>query len=64
MLLGVLVTKTLTPETCNIWGQSRTLEELSFGKAYREELTKEELREESELVGMSRRRRNDVSKSK
>lgn len=64
MLLGALVTKTLTPETCNIRGQSRTLEELSFGKEYREELMKEELRDESEMVEISRRRRKDVSQSK
>ena len=60
MLLGALVTKTITPETCNIWGQSRTLEDLSFGKAHREELRIQELREESEASGPRRRRGENV----
>lgn len=61
MLLGAQVTKSLTPETCNIWGQSRTLEDLSFGKAYREELTNKELREESDGNG-ARRRRGEIQR--
>lgn len=59
MLLGTVTTKYLTPETCNIWGQSRTLEELSFGKAHREQLRAEESREETEL-GVMRRRGREI----
>lgn len=46
MVLGAVITKFLTPETCDIWGKSRTLEELSFGKARREELKKKDLETE------------------
>lgn len=42
MIAGALISKYITPETCDIWGQSRKLEDLSFGKAKREELKRVE----------------------
>lgn len=48
MILGAAITMFLTPETCDIWGKSRTLEDLSFGKARREELRMRDLEIERE----------------
>jgi len=42
MIAGAIVTKYLTPETCDINGKSRTLEELSFGKSHRKEMERVE----------------------
>ena len=38
MASGALVTQFLTPETCDIWGKSRTLQDLSQGRLHRKAL--------------------------
>ena len=55
MVIGAVITKYMTPETCDIYGKSRTLEELSHGKAYREKLTLEEKQREEEFRRNNRR---------
>lgn len=52
MLAGAWVSKYITPETCDIWGKSRKLEDLSHGIERRRELE----REEKAAVGEARRR--------
>lgn len=42
MVAGAGVSKYLTPETCDIWGKSRKLEDLSHGIERRREMKREE----------------------
>lgn len=42
MIAGALVTKIWMPNPSNIWGQSRTLEDLSMGKAARKRYERQE----------------------
>lgn len=42
MLVGAALSQYLTPETCDIHGKSRTLEELAQGKSHRRKLEREE----------------------
>lgn len=42
MVAGAAITKYMTPETCDINGKSRTLEELSQGKKVRGEMERVE----------------------
>ena len=42
MLVGALVTKYLTPETCDIRGRGRKLEDLAKGKSHRKKMEQEE----------------------
>ena len=42
MLVGAALTRYLTPETCDIHGKSRKLEDLARGKLYRREIEREE----------------------
>ena len=42
MLVGAALTRYLTPETCDIHGKSRKLEDLAKGKSYRREMEREE----------------------
>ena len=42
MVAGAAITKYLTPETCDIDGKSRTLEQLSFGKGARRDMERAE----------------------
>lgn len=42
MVAGAGVSKYLTPETCDIWGKSRKLEDLSHGIERRREMKQEE----------------------
>lgn len=51
MVAGALVSHSITPETCDIWGKSRNLEDLGHGIERRKEL----IREEEALVGEARR---------
>lgn len=48
MASGALVTHYLTPETCDIWGKSRTLQELSQGRLYRKELEAAEKKQDAQ----------------
>jgi hypothetical protein len=48
MLLGGIATKYFTPETSDIWGRSRSLPDLSLGKAHRKRLIEKEKNEEKE----------------
>ncbi len=52
MVAGAWVSHYITPETCDIWGKSRKLEDLSHGIERRKEL----MREEEVAVGEARRR--------
>ena len=42
MLLGAALSQYLTPETCDLHGKSRTLEDLALGKERRREMEREE----------------------
>lgn len=42
MVSGALITKLWVPNPCNIFGQSRSLEDLGLGKAARRRLEKDE----------------------
>ena len=42
MLVGALISYYITPETCDIWGNSRALEDLAKGKSYRKQLEQKE----------------------
>lgn len=42
MAVGAVITKLWVPNPSNIWGQSRTLEDLSRGKAARKRYEKQE----------------------
>ena len=42
MLVGALISYYLTPETCDIWGNSRKLEDLAKGKHHRKRMEQEE----------------------
>lgn len=53
MLVGALLTRYMTPDTCDIDGKGRKLEDLAKGKRFRKE---EERRERDREV--SRRKRN------
>ncbi|MCJ1393914.1 hypothetical protein MMC18_006790 [Xylographa bjoerkii] len=48
MLVGATISQYLTPETCDIWGNSRPLEDLSLGKRHRQALRDAERKEERE----------------
>ena len=42
MLGGVALSYYVTPETCDIWGKSRKLEDLAKGKEHRRQMEEEE----------------------
>jgi len=42
MVFGAVITKVWVPNPCNLWNQSRSLEELGLGKASRKRMEKEE----------------------
>lgn len=42
MVFGAIITKIWVPNPCNIWGQSRSLEDLGLGKAARKRMEKDE----------------------
>lgn len=42
MLVGAALSQYLTPETCDILGKSRKLEDLSKGKSHRRDMEREE----------------------
>ena len=42
MLVGAALSQYLTPETCDIHGKSRTLEDLAKGKSHRKEMERQE----------------------
>jgi hypothetical protein len=50
MAIGVVITKYLTPETCDIRGRSRPLEALGLGKAHRAELEEAEREAENRAL--------------
>ena len=52
MLVGAALTRYLTPETCDIHGKSRKLEDLAKGKRHRREMEREE-RDAEESNGSS-----------
>lgn len=58
MAIGALITGYWVPETCDIFGKSRPLEQLALGKAAREELTREEKRQKTDFSMNNLRRRN------
>jgi MFS transporter, PHS family, inorganic phosphate transporter len=43
MILGAIITKIWVPNPVDIWGNSRSLEDLSLGKHERKRMEKEEL---------------------
>jgi PHS family inorganic phosphate transporter-like MFS transporter len=45
MILGAFVTKIWVPNPCDVYGESRSLEDLSKGKRARKEMEKEEKEE-------------------
>ena len=42
MAIGALITKVWVPNPVDIWGQSRSLEDLALGKVARKRIEKEE----------------------
>lgn len=42
MLVGAALSRYLTPETCDIHGKSRKLEDLAKGKSHRREMERQE----------------------
>ena len=42
MLVGAVLSQYLTPETCDIHGKSRKLEDLAQGKSHRKDMEREE----------------------
>ena len=47
MLVGAIISYSITPETCDINGKSRKLEDLAKGKSHRKRMEQEE-REQAE----------------
>ena len=46
MLAGAAMSRYMTPETCDSRGRSRRLDDLGKGKAWRQEMERDEIRDE------------------